>query len=71
MPAAVAPVAAEYVSAPQSVHAALPAAGLYFPAAHAAHGPPFGPVEPAAHSCTTQSLSASLPAGERLPAGQV
>ena len=29
------------------MHTALPFAILYFPAAHNAHGPPFGPVEPA------------------------
>ena len=37
--------------APQSVHAALPVAVLYFPATHAAHGPPSGPVYPASHGC--------------------
>jgi hypothetical protein len=42
--AAVAPVAAEYFAAAQSVHRAVPVMILYFPAAHAVHGPPIGPV---------------------------
>ncbi len=46
MPTAVAPVAVEYLFKSQSVHAAEPVAGLYFPAAHAAHVPPLGPVNP-------------------------
>ena len=70
MPAAVAPVAAEYVPAPQSVHAALPVAVLYFPAAHAVHGPPVGPVEPAAQSGKTQFAKLLLPACEEVPTGQ-
>lgn len=45
----VAPTAAEYVPRPQSVHAAEPVSLLYFPAAHAVHGPPSGPVNPASH----------------------
>jgi len=32
------------------VQTALPFAILYFPAAHNAHGPPFGPVAPALHT---------------------
>jgi hypothetical protein len=35
---------AEYVLAGQTPHAALPFAFLNVPAAHATHGPPFGPV---------------------------
>ena len=68
---AVAPVAVEYVLMSQLVHAALPAAGLYLPATQPTHVPPSGPVEPAAHAGETQSPSASLPAGERAPPGQV
>ena len=41
-----APTAVEYVPVPQSVHTAAPVDVLYFPATHAAHVPPFGPVEP-------------------------
>ena len=53
--AAVAPTVAEYVLAPQSVHAAEPVAVLYLPAAHAVHAslvqdaPPSGPVYPMLH----------------------
>ena len=55
---AVAPVAAEYVLALQSVQPALPEFALYLPAPHAAHAPPSGPEKPATH---TQSVGASLP----------
>lgn len=37
----------EYVPATQLVQATLPVAVLYFPATHARHGPPRGPVYPA------------------------
>ena len=37
---------AEYVFAAHTSHAAVPDAFLNFPAAHAGHGPPFGPVYP-------------------------
>ena len=33
-----------YVLAPQGAHKLLPDEVLYFPTAHAVHGPPFGPV---------------------------
>jgi hypothetical protein len=56
-----APLAAEYVPVPQSVHAANPVDTLYFPATHAAHGPPFGPVNPVLQ---VQFVKAELPAGE-------
>jgi hypothetical protein len=46
---AVAPVAVEYMLTPQSVHATEPVAVLYFPAAHAVHVPPLGPVYPTLH----------------------
>jgi hypothetical protein len=42
----VAPTAAENLPAPQSMHAELPVMILYFPARHAVHAPPFGPVYP-------------------------
>jgi hypothetical protein len=40
-------VEGEEKPAPQSVHAPVPVVSLYFPATHAANGPPFGPVYPA------------------------
>jgi len=46
----------------QLVQLRSPAAGLYFPAAHGAHGPPPGPVFPASHS---HAATAMLPAAER------
>ena len=49
---------------------ALPAAGLYLPAAHKLHDCASGPVWPAVHPAATQSARASLPSGELLPAGQ-
>ena len=48
--AAVAASVEEYVPAPQSVHTRLPFVVLYFPAAHAEHGPPNGPVYPMLHA---------------------
>jgi len=48
--AEVAPVSYEYLPAAQAVHGAVPVTLLYFPATHAAHGPPSGPLEPAAHA---------------------
>ena len=36
------------------MHAALPEEDLYLPAAHAAHGPPSGPVFPTSHSQTEE-----------------
>jgi hypothetical protein len=44
--AAVAALAVEYFAAAQSVHTAAPVSVLYFPATHAVHVPPFGPVKP-------------------------
>jgi ABC-type cobalt transport system substrate-binding protein len=43
----VAPTATEYKPTPQFVHATLPLLVLYFPATHAEHTPPSGPVKPA------------------------
>ena len=48
-------------SALPSVQAADPVDVLYFPATHAAHGPPFGPVDPVLQ---VQFVKAALPAGE-------
>jgi hypothetical protein len=61
------PTAVEYVPAPQSVQVAVPFKVLYFPATHAAHGPPFGPVDPALQ---VQLVKAALPAGELELVGQ-
>ena len=63
-----APVAAEYVPARQSVHSADPVDTLYFPAAHAVHVSPTGPVDPALQ---VQFVKAALPAGELEFDGQV
>jgi hypothetical protein len=43
---AVAPTAVEYLLSAHSVHAAAPMTALNFPAKHATHVPPFGPVDP-------------------------
>ncbi len=48
-------------SALPSVQAADPVGVLYFPATHAAHGPPSGPVDPVLQ---VQLVKAALPAGE-------
>ena len=44
-----------------SVQVADPIDVLYFPATHAAHGSPFGPVDPALQ---VQFVKAALPAGD-------
>ena len=44
-----APVVVEYLPATQSMHEAAPVTALNFPAPHATHVPPFGPVWPALH----------------------
>ena len=46
MPEAEAPTLVEYFPAIQSVHATVPLSALYFPATHAEHVPPSGPVYP-------------------------
>ena len=51
----------EYVPVPQSVHTALPVAILYFPATHAVHVPPSGPVNP---MLQVQEARAELAIGE-------
>ena len=43
---AAAPVALEYLPAAQLVQTEAPASALYFPASHAVHVPPSGPVYP-------------------------
>ncbi len=53
--------ALEYVPAPQSVHSEDPVSALYFPATHAVHEPPSGPVHPALQ---VQLVKAALPTGE-------
>ena len=47
--ATVAPVVVEYLPASQSMHEAAPVTVLNFPAPHATHVPPCGPVWPALH----------------------
>ena len=49
LPCAVAPVLMRYLPAAQSVHEKEPMTSLYFPAMHAVHVPPFGPVYPMLH----------------------
>jgi hypothetical protein len=67
--ATVAPVVVEYVPVKQSVHAVLPITVLYFPATHAAHGPPSGPVEPTLQPADTHAVTLELPAADVVPAG--
>lgn len=64
---AVPPTASEYMPAMQFVQAALPVTFLYFPAVHAAHGPPFSPLEPALQ---VQLVITELETGELALAGQ-
>ena len=59
---------AEYLPAPQSMHEAAPVTALNFPASHATHVPPFGPVWPASHR---QLVIAALAAAELEDAGQL
>ena len=65
------PVVPEYLPALQSVHTVGPVALLYFPASHATHGPPLGPVKPAAQSLPIHAVLAVLATGEVVPVGQV
>jgi len=70
--ALLAPVTAEYVPAEQLTHALDPVAVLYFPAAHAEHTPPLGPVYPALHAqsvCDPLLAPANAFAGHRLQLG--
>lgn len=63
-----APVVVEYLPASQSVHETLPLAILYFPAVHAKHKPPLGPVNP---GLQTQLLTPVLETGEFEFAGHI
>jgi len=56
----VAPIACEYLDAPQSEHVSVPANALYCPVTHSVHVPPSGPEEPALH---LQAPVLLLPAG--------
>jgi len=67
--AAVAPTVAEYVPAPQSVHAALPVTVLYLPVTQAVHEPLSGPVYPAPQSARIQAALDELAIGELKPVG--
>ncbi len=62
---ALAPTAAEYDAASQSVHVAFPRLVLYLPATHNVHAPRT-PVVPAAQS-NSHAAKAELPAGETPP----
>jgi hypothetical protein len=55
------PTTVEYVPAAQAKQVAIPVFGLYVPATHAVHEPPFAPVDPALQ---VQLVEAELPAGE-------
>ena len=60
------PTLVEYVPVEQLVHAALPIAVLYFPATHAEHGLPSGPVAP---DTQLQAVTTELLLGDVEPAG--
>ena len=62
-----APTAVEYVPAAQSEQVAVPVNVLYFPASHAVHVPPSGPVDPALH---VHAVKEVLPTGALEFAGQ-
>ena len=55
----VAPITVEKVFAEQFRHTAVPVTGLYLPATHTAHGPPFGPLAPVLQ---VQAVTRELPA---------
>ena len=63
---AVAPSAAEYLPASQSMHVSMPAPALNLPAAQSTHAQPSGPVEPALQM---HADAAALSAGEKELAG--
>ena len=80
--ALLAPVTPEYVPARQLVHTLGPVAALYFPASHAVHRPPLGPVYPAlqaqlvcdpldaaANEFAGHTLQFGLPSGDHCPSG--
>jgi hypothetical protein len=62
-----APLAVEYLPAPQFVQVAGPVSVLYLPASHWTHVPPFGPENP---TLQVQPAKAEAPAGEFEFAGQ-
>jgi len=62
------PAPTEYFPDKQSVHAAWPVSGLYFPATHNVHIAPFAPVDPALHVHAERS---ELPSGALDPIGQL
>jgi hypothetical protein len=64
----IAATVAEYLPTGQLVHAAELVALLYFPATHAEHGPPFGPVYP---DLQMQAVRATLVVGELEPSGHM
>ncbi len=67
-----APTVFEYLFAAQLVHGTLPLMLLYFPASHATHGPPSGPVYPALQGvAATQAANDTEPAGEVFPSGHI
>ncbi len=68
MPAEVAEVVVRYVPAVQAVHAAVPIESLYFPATHASHVPPSGPVK---SRLQTQLVGAVDPTADCVLLGQV
>ena len=57
----IAPVVVRNLPAPQSVHETEPVTSLYFPAAHAEHVPPSGPVNPWLQRQTVERV---LPIGD-------
>jgi hypothetical protein len=63
-----APEVVEYLPTPQLMHEAAPVTALNFPAPHATHVPPFGPVWPASHR---QLVIVVLAAAELEDAGQI
>jgi hypothetical protein len=67
-PTAEAAKVVEYAPAPQSRHVEAPVIILYFPASHAAHLPPSGPVYPGLHRQLVRRL---LPLGETEYSGQL
>ena len=65
--AIVAPVVVRYLPASQGVQSWFPCISLYFPASHAIHVPPFGPVNPRLQIQVTKAI---LPPGDTEPGGQ-
>jgi hypothetical protein len=82
--ALVAATAVEYAPAGQLMHAPEPVTVLYWPAAHAEHWPPFGPVYPAlqaqfvcdpllgpVNEFAGHKLQLGLPSGDHSPSAQL